>query len=367
VNNPHRAAAAPPVLLLTRQPDEDLPPDAALDAALARYEVLVLGEAGVEPLASRDLDRVEVLVTGFKREVPRASLPFAEMERLSLVHSVIAGVEDLLGVGLAERRVMLTNSAGCYARPIAEYAFSAAVCLLRGLPELFHAARRAEWLEHGLGRELGTSRLGVVGYGEIGRRVGELARAAGAEVWAITRRPSLHWGDGTAGSGADGGGTSDPTTIDDAAAAGVRVSGLDDLRTMLAWSDIVVVATSLNPTSTGLIGTAEFAAMRPSSYLVNVSRGEVLDEPALVAALSAGAIRGAVLDTTVVEPLPADHPLWRLPNVWITPHIAGGTHEGRARVAELLAANLTSYAEGRFGALRNVVDFATEFGRPAGT
>jgi phosphoglycerate dehydrogenase-like enzyme len=349
------ARAARPVLLLCRPTGEDFAANPALDEALLRYEVLALGEDGVDALRhSGDLARVEVVVAGFEREAPRSSLPFAEMERLALVHSVIAGVDDLLELGLGERGVVLTSSAGCYAGGIAEYVVAVAICLLRRLPGLLVASSRGEWLEHSLGRELASSRIGVVGYGGIGQRVAALAGGMGSEVWSVTRSPQP----GGRAAARDGG----PDRDDGGRLA--RVSGLADLGAMLAWSDVVVVATSLNPTSRGMIGADELAVMSPASYLVNVSRGPVIDEPALLAALTEQRLAGAVLDTTDVEPLPPGHPLWHLPNVWITPHIAGGTHEGRARVAALLATNLTRYAEGRLDELENVVDIAKELGHP---
>ena len=363
--------ATRPLVLLGRPLDDDFAPDPALEKVLASCEVLVLGDD--EPRRDRDvLERVEIAVTGFEREAPRASLPFAEMKQLALVHSLIAGIEDLLDVGLADRNVVLTNSAGCYANGIAEYVLSIVVGLLRGLPPLFLASKRAEWREQPLGRELASSRLGIVGYGGIGRRVGELARSVGAEVWAVTRRAAVHSAVGQYGVATASGipsasapassGQGEP--LEARQAGGVRVSGLSDLHDLLGWSDIVVLATSLNPGSRGLLGRAELARLAEGAFLVNVSRGEVLDEAALVDALSSGSLGGAVLDTTAVEPLPPDHALWQLENVWITPHMAGGTREGRSRVVELLAYNLHCYLEGRQSELRNVIDFALELSGP---
>ncbi len=345
-------------MLLGRPLDEDFAPSAALEEVLSRCEVLVLGassNAGADDLAdlraAGALSRVEIVVNGFERESERAALPFDELEHLMLVHSLTAGVEDLLAVGLHERKIALTNSAGCYANGIAEYVLSMIVALLRDLPPLFVASARGEWRAHRLGRELASCRVGVLGYGGIGRRVAELAAGWGAQVWCVTRRPAAHVD------------ARDPHLTGPGT---VRLSGLERLPEMLAASDVLVVAAGLNPTSRRLLGAGELAALPAGALLVNVARGDVLDEPALVEALSSGALGGAVLDTTAVEPLPAEHPLWRLDNVWITPHIAGGTEEGRTRVADLLAHNIACCVEGRLDELRNVVDIAAELGlRPS--
>ena len=130
---------------------------------------------------------------------------------------------------------------------------------------------------------------------------------------------------------------------------------------MLKVSDAVVVATSLNPSSRHLFSEREFAAMKRTAFLINVSRGAVIEEEALRGALELGVIAGALIDTTVIEPLPSNSTLWSARNLWITPHMAGATRESRARTISLLQWNLSCYRRGSLGELRNVVDVAREF------
>jgi phosphoglycerate dehydrogenase-like enzyme len=212
------------------------------------------------------------------------------------------------------------------------------VTLFRRIPDLYCAKRIGSWMALELGREVAGSPVGIVGNGGIGRRVAERATSAGADVWAIRRDPLR--------------------TDEHENSSGVRVSGLDSLHAMLDVSDAVVLATSLNTSSRHMFGDREFAAMKRSAFLINVSRGSVIVEEALVGALDSGSIAGALIDTTVTEPLPTDSRLWSVANLWIT--AAGGTREGRARVFSHFEWNLSCYRRGSFGELRNVVDIARE-------
>jgi phosphoglycerate dehydrogenase-like enzyme len=127
---------------------------------------------------------------------------------------------------------------------------------------------------------------------------------------------------------------------------------------MLAGSDYVVVTASLNSTSRSLLGEAEFRALKPGAGLVNVARGGVVDQEALLAALADGRVGGAVLDVVVPQPLPPEHPLWAHPRVIVTSHISGGSPEGWARSMDLFRWNLALYLDGETDRLGNVVDLA---------
>jgi phosphoglycerate dehydrogenase-like enzyme len=308
-----------------------------LSELLNGYEILrapeILGDTSVA-------DGIEVLVRGLEHEDAGADDLVETLTNLRWIHSVTAGVEEVVSDRLLQRGVVLTNSAGCYGEAIAEYAMSGIVSLFRGIPELLGAKRTGTWMPHEVGREVAGSRVGIVGYGGIGRRVAELATSAGAEVWAVCRDPAR--------VNAQGSGRA------------VRASGLDSLHEMLEVSDAVVVAASLNTSSRHMLGDREFAAMKKGAFLINVSRGALIKEDALRGALESGSIAGALIDTTVTEPLPPDSELWSVPNLWITPHMAGATRESHARVIELLEWNLSCYRRGALGDLRNVVDVARE-------
>jgi phosphoglycerate dehydrogenase-like enzyme len=306
---------------------------------LREYEFLRLHEIERDPGLA---DQVEVLIRGLEHEDAGADGLLETLTNLRWIHSMTAGVEEIISERLLERGVVLTNSAGCHAEGIAEYVVAGIVNLFRGIPRLFGAKLTGTWMPHDLGREVAGSRVGVVGYGGIGHRVAELAASAGADVWAICR---------------------DLTRVDAKKNVnGVRVSELDSLHAMLEVSDAVVVATSLNVSSRHMFAESEFAAMKESAFLINVSRGAVIDEEALGRALTSGSIAGALIDTTETEPLPAESKLWSVPNLWITPHMAGATRESRARALSLLEWNLSCYRSGSTGEFRNVVDVERELG-----
>jgi phosphoglycerate dehydrogenase-like enzyme len=308
-----------------------------LSEALKRYEIVRTPEILRDGTVA---DGVEVLVRGLEYEDPGADHLFETLRHLRWIHSITAGVEEIVSDRLIQRGVVLTNSAGCYAEAIAEYVMAAIVSVFRGIPPLYSAKLTGTWMPHVLGREVAGSRIGIVGYGGIGRRVAELATSAGASVWAIGR-------DREAIDGPD-------------LERAVRVSGPDSLHAMLEVSDAVVAAVSLNASSRHMFGEREFAVMKRSGVLINVSRGAVIEEEAMCRALESGSIAGAVIDTTVTEPLPVDSKLWTVANLWITPHMAGATRESQGRVLSLLEWNLSCYGRGSLGELRNVVDVARE-------
>jgi phosphoglycerate dehydrogenase-like enzyme len=280
-----------------------------------------------------ELGDAEILITGLTTQAVPGKELVPVMPALQWVHSLTAGVEDLVSEELLERGILVTNGAGAYATAIAEYAFATMVMLARRIPELLVAAAQGRWLEpHPLGFELAGKQVGIVGYGGIGGALGRLCAAAGMAVRGLRRTP------------AEG------------------ELGPERLPELLTESDFVVLATSLNPSSRGMIGRAELETMRKSAYLVNVSRGALVDEHALADSLRSGHLAGAVLDVTAVEPLPETSELWRAPNLWITPHMSGGTLESRDRAFDLLVANLSRYLSGRLDEMANVVDVSRELG-----
>ena len=177
-------------------------------------------------------------------------------------------------------------------------------------------------------------RLGIVGYGAVGRELAAAARALGMSVWATKRSPLFL--------------SAEPLD---------RLLPPDGLGEMLAESDAVVLCASLNRTTRHLIGEGELAAMKPTAILVNVGRGGLIDEDALVRALHDGRLRGAMLDVTAEEPLPAESPLWTAPNLLITPHISGNAPESWDNQVDFFCRNLRLYLEGSPGRMGNLVDY----------
>jgi phosphoglycerate dehydrogenase-like enzyme len=306
------------------------------DNVLGRLQLCLVAEPSSGDPA---LDEAEILITGISTQAADPHDLVRRMPRLRWIHSVTAGVDDLVSEQLLERQILLTNGSGAYAIAIAEYAFASMVMLCRGIPELISAHERRAWRgEHALGSELAGKRVGIVGFGGVGRSLARLCTAAGMSVWAL-RRTSVKVDE------------SDPVE---------RVITPDQLPELLAASDFVVLAASLNPASRGMVGHAEFGAIKSGAFVLNVSRGALIDEAALTSAITSGRVAGAMLDVTAVEPLPKQSDLWHLPNVWITPHMAGGTHESRERAFRVLLANVDNYLAGRVGSMVNVVDVQRE-------
>ncbi len=332
-------ADARPIFALPRRVTE------ALRAALpAGWELTVVDAPadgtgdGAERASSASLAAVadaEVYV-GFG--IPAALL--AAGPRLRWVHSAAAGVRASLTPELRARDLVFTNSAGVHAAPVAETVLGYLLHFARGLDQAVASQREERWdrawFDRGDSpvRELGRSTVGVVGLGGIGRAVAERVRAFGAEVLATRRRPDRPAG-----------------------VAGVEVlAGDDALETLLARSHYVVLTLPETGRTYGLMGAARIARMRPDAVLVNVSRGRLVDEEALGAALRESRLRGAALDVFSREPLPPGHPLWHTPNVLITPHTSGYTHAFWEREMALLTANLARWVAG--DPLVNVVDVA---------
>jgi phosphoglycerate dehydrogenase-like enzyme len=293
----------------------------------------------VEGLADGPLDDVEVLLRGWLSAEAFDRL-LARAPRLSWVHSASAGVERALTPTARERDVVITNARGVFSRPIAEYVLMMILAISRRLPQLLELQRERTWqpLE---GAELRDLTIGIVGLGSIGRAVATLASAFGCRVVAIRRRTE---------AGASGGADVDGLH----AVEPDEVLGPEGLPALLAQSDFVVLAAPLTPETEGIIDDAALAAMKRGSWLVNVARGRLIDERALLRALGEGRIAGAVLDTFAEEPLPPDSPFYDLPNAIVTPHTSWSSGRVLDRSVELFCDNLRRFAAGE--PLLNVVD-----------
>lgn len=247
-----------------------------------------------------------------------------------------AGVDRLLDAPVLRAGITVTTASGIHAVPISEYVLGAMIAFAKGFPKAFRAQAERAWRPY-WPDELEGRTAGVIGVGAIGARVAHLAHHLGMRVLATRRSARAR----TAGRDAG------LPSIDE-------ILPLSGLPRLLAESDYVVVAVPLTPESRGLIGEAELRAMKPSAVVINIARGAVIDEGALVRALKEGWIGGAALDVFEMEPLPRDSELWGLENVILTPHVSGGTPRYMERAVDLFCENLRRYLAGE--PLRNVVD-----------
>jgi phosphoglycerate dehydrogenase-like enzyme len=295
-----------------------------------------------EGLTDEPLEDLELLLRGWLSSEAIDRL-HARAPRLRYVHSASTGVERMLTPAARERGIVFTNARGVFSRPIAEYVLMMILAVSRRLPGLLELQRERTWqpLE---GVELRDVTVGIVGLGSIGRAVGALATAFGCRVVAVRRRSAA----GSTGSGPD----------DETRPFGEemldRVGGPEALPELLAESDFVVLAAPLTPETENMIDGRALEAMKPGAWLINVARGRLVDERALVAALREGRIGGAVLDTFREEPLAPTSPFYDLPNVIVTPHTSWSSGRVLDRSVELFCDNLRRYAAGE--PLLNVVD-----------
>jgi phosphoglycerate dehydrogenase-like enzyme len=275
--------------------------------------------AGVSPEAA---SQAEIAILASDRVLSRLSLP-----RLRWLHCDQAGLGHAAAPDLVDR-VIVTGSAGRSAAALAEHAIMFALLLTWRYPQFYEAQKRREWLRDAGMQDLtplAGRTLGIVGLGHTGRALAERAAVLGMKVLGYRRR-DLPSPPGVAQVyAADLGGTLDP---------------------LLAQSDVVALTLSLSDATRGLIGARELGLMKPTSILISLSRGEVVDQDALLAALESGGIAGAGLDVTTPEPLPPDHPLWAAPNTLITPHFTPVSPDRAARSVDIIVENISRYRRG---------------------
>ncbi len=259
---------------------------------------------------------------------------WSHAEHLRWIHWTGAGVDAVLFPELVESNVVLTNSRGVFDRAMAEYVLGLILCFAKRFPETTRHQEKRLW-QHRLSELIIGSRALVVGVGSIGREIARMLARAGLHVEGVGRRARAKDDDF------------------------VVVHAQEDLNSVLPEADYVVIAVPLTDETRGLFGAAQFGAMKPTARLINVARGAVLDEPALVKALARGQIAGAALDVTAIEPLPGDSPLWSMPEVIVSPHMSGD-FVGYPEV--LVSAFIENFR--RFRAqqpLSNIVDKASGF------
>lgn len=272
---------------------------------------------------------------------------------LRWVHSGAAGVGSSLTPVMLDSDVVFTNSAGVHAPPMAETVLAMLLHFGRGLDFALGAKSRAEWstapyyVAGAPLTELSEATVGIIGFGGIGREVARRVASLGARVIAAKRRPAR-----------PGEANLRPVAGGDVLGSRIEpVWGENGLDAVYRESDAIVVAAPDTSETRGMIDEAAFARMKPEAVLINVARGRLVDEDALVKALEEGRIRGAGLDVFRQEPLPSDHPLWSFPNVVITPHVSAVTRGFWRREADLIVRNLDRYLKGApLDEWENVVD-----------
>jgi phosphoglycerate dehydrogenase-like enzyme len=253
---------------------------------------------------------------------------FALARKLKWLHSTAAGVGQLMYPELQKSGIEVTNASGVHRIPMAEHVLGTLIALARRFPDCFRYQQQSRWAQQELWnapvrlRELRGQILLFIGFGAIGREVAKVIRPLGMRVWAVTR----------SGAAAEG-----------LAEQAFPASKLEEA---LPQSDFVVLAAPETPETRKMIGAREFALMKPSAYFINVSRGALVDEAALISALEQRKIAGAALDVASQEPLPPENPLWKLDNAVITPHMSAVSEHLWERQTDLLMENLERWFAG---------------------
>jgi phosphoglycerate dehydrogenase-like enzyme len=272
--------------------------------------------------------QADVIFNGGSRDLLQAVWNIAPNVRW--VHHIWAGVEKIMFPELRDSPVPLTNARGVFAESLGEFAVAAMLFFAKDLRRMIRNQEAGRWEEFDV-HELYRQSVGIVGYGHIGKATARRAHALGMKVAALRRRTHL---------------PSEDRIVDE-------VLPPERLRDLMATSDYVVVSTPLTPETRGMIGVEELAVMKPGAVIVNVGRGPVIDEPALVRALEERRIRAA-LDVYNEEPLPAGHPFYRLDNVLLSPHCADHTADWLEQAMRLFVRNVEHFRNGE--PLENVVD-----------
>ncbi|HEY7335731.1 MAG TPA: D-2-hydroxyacid dehydrogenase [Bryobacteraceae bacterium] len=258
-----------------------------------------------------------------------AILPLAN--RAGWIHSLWTGVEGILVPELLAHPACLTNGRGVFRWPLADWTIAAMLYFAFDLRRIVSQQEQGVWsLVHGT--SLNGRTLGIVGFGAIGSAAAERAKVFGMKIAALRRRPELSTSNGLVDA----------------------VYSPKQLPELMGASDYILAAAPLTPETTGMIGEKEIAAMKRTAVIMNVGRGQVIDEQALIRALESNRIRGAALDVFAVEPLPADHPFWRMSNVLLSPHTADRVDGFLDPAFDCFFENLNRFRKGE--ALVNVVD-----------
>lgn len=255
-------------------------------------------------------------------------------DELRWIHWAGAGVDALLFPELVSSKVQVTNARGVFDQPMAEYVLGLVLAMAKGFPATLAAQAERRW-SYRMVERIADKRALVVGAGSIGRAIARALRAAGLSVSGVGRSARE--------SDVDFG----------------RVYAIGELDALLPSSDYVILVTPLTEHTRGLFDRARFARMHPGARFINVGRGALIDEDALICALTNETIAGAALDVFQREPLPDDSPLWQTPNLLVSPHMSGDTHDVQQVLAQQFMSNLRRFVGGQ--PLLNLIDKAQGF------
>jgi phosphoglycerate dehydrogenase-like enzyme len=306
------------------------------------FEVIVLDRDGT---STSPIENAEVFFAGYEGVHSQyLETVLKRMVNLKWMHTNSAGVDTFWPqfVEFASSNAVLTNSSGVMSLPIAEYVIGQIFAIAKGFPQYLHAQDRHEWLRQQSitfgGRDIERARLLILGLGAIGRDTARLAQPLGMHVWGVRR----------------GMPDSDPPAYAE------RVLSIqDNWQDLLSEADYVVISLPLTDGTRGLIDKDFLNRMNSQAWFINIARGALIDENALLEALQNNTIGGAVLDVTALEPLPSDHPLWSCSNVLITPHISWRSPQVIQRSILLMLENLQRFINGE--TLLNVVPRETGY------
>lgn len=288
----------------------------------SRESIARIRRCGVDVVVGADYDADILLVRNMAED-------FHKFKRLKWMHTTFAGVDKFLMGDVRNSKVILTNSKGIYDTTVGEHAVAMMLALNRGMKSANLYQEKKEWKVFEQADELFGKTVGIVGAGSIGQHIAKICKAFGCKTMGTNR-------------------------------SGRKCKYIDKilpskkLRELLKESDYVVICLPLTDETRRSIGKKEFAKMKKSSILINIGRGAVLDEKALIAALKNSRIRGAGLDVFEQEPLPKSSKLWKMKNVIITAHYAGYTPYHEERAVELFCKNLEAFMKGK--KMQNVID-----------
>lgn len=280
-----------------------------------------LAQNGDVPEDARDA----VVLLRCSMSKPEFSNALSQAPDVRWVHTCTAGFDQLMVPEIIERALLVSRSAETHHIPIAEWAMTGLLAIAKQFPFAHEAQKEKRWIgPKGWPEpvELYGTTMGIIGAGAIGTEIARRAKAFGMTVIATKRTPDIDspWYDEVM----------PPTRVHD----------------LLRVSDFIVVACPLTPETRGMLGPEEFAMMKPTAYLGNIARGAIIDEQALITALTTGQIAGAAIDAFVLEPLPPESPLWEIGNLLITPHASGRSSVSGVRGLEEFAVNLELFRKG---------------------
>ena len=313
------------IALAFRIDEESIARIAALDPRIRMIDVSQISGRGGEPDAETKA-RIMADLAGAEIMLGPNRIPIEYFDAaigLKWFQSINAGIERMDRDGLLKRGFVVTSAAGLASVAIAEYVIGTIVMLAKGLHTAVRAQPEHRWDFRMTGEAAGKT-VGIVGLGEIGRETAKRARAFEMRVVASRRTVAA--------------GATDPDCDE--------ILPYSNLARLLSESDFLVLALPLTTETRHLIGAAELAKMKPTASIINIARGEIIDQGALVTALTTGVIASAALDVFDPEPLPAESPLWDMPNVIVTPHISGAVEGYGHKATEMFIANLKRYLAG---------------------